>query len=176
MPRNEMETRVRGWIRKNTRIGPVLKVKVCYRDDRFPVTCGERRQPEIHSSPVREDFQRIIGQTNDCRFQLLILTNSPSQQQHSFVRFKTEVCICSKLPTEAMQWIKEVELVDSVDDLRSSLSVRGTQMPIFEVLDAKIASALNRIIHNSHFQRRIGQEEQNSQKWTVSFVEGTLLS
>ena len=28
------------------------------------------------------------------------------------IRFKTEVCICSQFPTEAMQWIKEVELVD----------------------------------------------------------------
>ena len=30
-------------------------------------------------------------------------------------------------------------------------------MPDFEVLDAAIASALNRIIHNSHFRRRISQ-------------------
>ena len=33
-------------------------------------------------------------------------------------------------------------------------------MPNFEVLDAKIASALNRVIHNSHFKRRISLEEQ----------------
>ena len=33
------------------------------------------------------------------------------------IRFKTEVCTCSQFPTEAMQWIKEVELVDSVDEL-----------------------------------------------------------
>ena len=26
------------------------------------------------------------------------------------IRFKTEVCTCSQFPTEAMQWIKEVEL------------------------------------------------------------------
>ena len=32
------------------------------------------------------------------------------------MRFKTEVCTCSQFPTEAMQWIKEVELVDSVDE------------------------------------------------------------
>ena len=38
------------------------------------------------------------------------------------IRFKTEVCTCSQFPTEAMQRIKEVELVDSVDDLRSSSS------------------------------------------------------
>ena len=48
-----------------------------------------------------------------------------------------------------MHWIKEVEMVDSVDDLKSSSSVRGNQMPDFEVLDARIASALNRIIRSS---------------------------
>ena len=80
------------------------------------------------------------------------------------IRFKTEVCTCSQFPTEAMQWIKEVELVDSVDDLRSSSSVTGIRMPDFEVLDAKIASALNKIIHNSHFKRKISLEEQKAQK------------
>ena len=34
------------------------------------------------------------------------------------IRFKTEVCTCLQFPTEAMQWIKEVELVDSVDELK----------------------------------------------------------
>ena len=80
------------------------------------------------------------------------------------IRFKTEVCTCSQFLTEAMQWIKEVELVDSVDDLMSSSSTRGIQMPNFEVLDARIASGLNRIIHNSHFKRRISLEEQKGQK------------
>ena len=37
-------------------------------------------------------------------------------------------------------------------------------MPDFEVLDARIASALNRIIHNSHFKRRVSLEEQKAQK------------
>ena len=65
------------------------------------------------------------------------------------MRFKTEVCTCSQFPTEAVHWIKEVEMVDSVDDLKSSSSVRGIQMPNSEVLDARIASALNRIIRSS---------------------------
>ena len=69
------------------------------------------------------------------------------------IRFKTEVCTCSQFPTEAMQWIKEVELVDSVDELRSSSSTRGISMPNFEVLGARIASALNKIIQNSHFKK-----------------------
>ena len=63
-----------------------------------------------------------------------------------------------------MHWIKEVEMVDSVDDSKSSCSLRGMRMPDFEVLDAKIASALNRINHNSHFQRRISLEEQKAPK------------
>ena len=37
-------------------------------------------------------------------------------------------------------------------------------MPYFEVLDARIASALNKVIHNSHFKRRISLEEQKAQK------------
>ena len=54
--------------------------------------------------------------------------------------------------------------VDSVDDLKSSSSTKGIQMPHFEVLDARIASALNKIIHNSHCKRRISLEEQKDQK------------
>ena len=80
------------------------------------------------------------------------------------ISIKTEVCTCSQFPTEAMQWIKEVELVDSVDELRSSSSTRGISMPNFEVLDARIASALNKIIHNFHFKRRISLEKQKAQK------------
>ena len=64
-----------------------------------------------------------------------------------------------------MLWIKEVEMVDSVDDLMSSSSTRGIRMPNFEVLDAKIiALALNRIIHNTRFKNRISLEEQKAQK------------
>ena len=59
-----------------------------------------------------------------------------------------------------MQWIKEVEMVDSVDDFKTSSSMRGISIPNFEVLDARIASALNKIIHNFHFKRRISLEEQ----------------
>ena len=79
-------------------------------------------------------------------------------------RFKTEVCTCSQFPTEAMLRIKEVEMVESVDDLKSSCSVRGIQMPDFEVLDAKTASALNHIIHNTRFKRKVSLEEPKAPK------------
>ena len=53
-----------------------------------------------------------------------------------------------------------MELVDSVDELRSSSSTRGISMQNFEVFDARSASAQNKIIHNSHFKRKISLEEQ----------------
>ena len=55
-------------------------------------------------------------------------------------------------------------VVESVDELKSSSSVRGISMPNFEVLDARIASTLNKIIHNSHFKRKLSMEEQKAQK------------
>ena len=73
-----------------------------------------------------------------------------------------------------MQWIKEVEMVDSVDELRSSSSILGMSMPNLEVLDARIASALNKIIHNSHFKRRISLEEQEAQKQDRFFRDGQI--
>ena len=48
------------------------------------------------------------------------------------IRFKTEICTCSQFLTEAMLWIEEVEMVESVDDLKSSRSIRGTHGPDFE--------------------------------------------
>ena len=70
-----------------------------------------------------------------------------------------------------------MELVDSVDELIFSSSIRGISMPNFEVLDAKIVSALNRIIQNSHFKRKVSLEEQKAQKKrTPSFVADRLLT
>ena len=63
-----------------------------------------------------------------------------------------------------MLWIKEVEMVDSVDDLKSSCSIKGIRTPDFQVLDAKIASALNRMIHNTRFKKKVSLEEQEAQK------------
>ena len=90
-------------------------------------------------------------------------------------RFKTEVFSCSQFSTEAMLCIKEVEMVESVDDLKSSCSVRGIRMLNFEVLDAKIASALNRITHNTQFKRKVSLEERKAQKQD-RFLRGRQIS
>ena len=63
-----------------------------------------------------------------------------------------------------MLWIKEVEMVDSLDDKKSSRSIAGENLPNFEMLDAKIASALNKIIQKSQFKKKVSLEEQKAQK------------
>ena len=61
-----------------------------------------------------------------------------------------------------MLWVKEVEVAKSLDDLVTSQSTRGLRFPNFEMLDAKIASALKRIISNPYFKRRISVEERKA--------------
>ena len=77
---------------------------------------------------------------------------------------KNQVTTCSDFPSHAMLWIKEVEMVDSLDELKSSRSVCGKDFPNFEILDAKIASALNKIVQHSQFKKKVSLEEQKAQK------------
>ena len=73
--------------------------------------------------------------------------------------------------------VKEVETVESVDDLKSSHSIQGyTHFPNFEMLDARSASALNKIIQNSQFKKKVSLEEQKAQKEDRSFAEDRLLT
>ena len=122
-------------------------------------SCQSYRQPEIHSViPSEGGFSKNYGadqqrlQISDPHFDKF---PTPATLACWKIRFKNEVCTCSHFPTEAMQWIKEV------DDLKSSRSIRGTPGPDFELIDARIASALNKIIHNSQFKRRISLEERS---------------
>ena len=57
-----------------------------------------------------------------------------------------------------------MEMVDSLDESKSSRSVAGKNFPKFEMLDAKIASALNKTIQNSQFKKKASLEEQKAQK------------
>ena len=57
-----------------------------------------------------------------------------------------------------------MEMVESVEDLKSSRSVKGSPGPDFELLDARIASALNKIIQNTRFKKRVTLEEMKAHK------------
>ena len=83
--------------------------------------------PRCHSGPsARNSFDPSEGRSSknygadQQRLQIsdLHFDNFPNPATFACwkIRFKTEVCTCSQFPTEAMQWIKEVELVDSVDE------------------------------------------------------------
>ena len=66
-----------------------------------------------------------------------------------------------------MLWVKEVEMVDSWEELKSSRSPSGKNFPNFEMQDAKISSALNKIIQNSQpkkKKKKVSLEEQKVQK------------
>ena len=52
----------------------------------------------------------------------------------------------------------------SLEELKSSRSIYGKDFPDFEMLDAKNASALNKIIQNSQFKEKVSLEEQRAQK------------
>ena len=104
-------------------------------------------EPKFQSSSVEETFQRIMERTNN-DCRFQIFISTNSPRQQRFACWKIN------FKTE-----------------------RGIQMPNFEVLDVRIASALNRIIHNSHFKRRISLEEQEAQKaGPFSFAEDRLLT
>ena len=47
-----------------------------------------------------------------------------------------------------------MEIVESVHELKSSRSTEGKDFSNFELLDARNASALNKIIQNSHFKKK----------------------
>ena len=62
-----------------------------------------------------------------------------------------------------MRWIKQVAMTTSAEDLKTSRSVVGNQFPNFEVLDAKTASSLEKIIKNSTFKKKVNLAEQKAQ-------------
>ena len=53
MPRNDPRSRARGWIRQNTKIGPVLNTHACYHEDRYSI--------EIQVRSLFQGQNRILG-------------------------------------------------------------------------------------------------------------------
>ena len=79
--------------------------------------------------------------------------------------FKTEVCANSVLLQITMHWTKEVEKAKSTDDLMTSQSITGRKdFTDYEMPDAKVASALEKILTSVHFRRRVSVEEQRAHK------------
>ena len=158
-----------------------------------PHVTSERQMPDTALDPrflsgtsARNSFDPNEGRfSKDCgadqqRLQISELhfdkVPTPTTFARWKVRFKTEVCTCSQFPTEAMLWIKEVEMVQTLDNLKSSRSIKGTPGPDFELLDARHASALNKIIQKTRFAKKVSLEEMKAHKKTVSFEEDRSLT
>ena len=63
-------------------------------------------------------------------------------------------------------------MVDSEDAPKSSRSIQlKTNFLNFEMLDARIASSLNKIIQNSYFKEKVSLEEQKVRRRIGSFAE-----
>ena len=71
MPQNEKRTRIRRWMFKNMRIGPVLNIRVCFRDDRYSI--------EVQIPPLFEDntvsWVRIVNDVDRYVTESIVITN-----------------------------------------------------------------------------------------------------
>ena len=119
------------------------------------------RRPSTVSSLIPVDIPQ-----NPQRQQISELQFDKFPTPHSFlcwkIKFKSRKTTCSDFPSDNILWINEVETVDSLEEVKSSRSIAGQNFPNIEILDARIASAFNKIIQNSHFKKKVSLEEQKS--------------
>ena len=121
-----------------------------------------RREPQNSSIPVPR-FQiggGLLNHTGGTSHSGMIdYTRCPISEKHlgqcpdsmEFpswkVNFKAEIRSKSADPALTMHWIKEVEKAKSIDELVTSRSTLGrNDFPVFDMLDAMIASALKRLL------------------------------
>ena len=81
----------------------------------------------------RDYSQRKQSDSKDSKYRNCNSTNSLIHSRSWCGKFdsKTQFTSCYDFSSDAMLWIKEVEMVVSVDDLKSSSSTRGISMPNF---------------------------------------------
>ena len=116
----------------------------------------------VHTIPVNQQgFQvRDLG-GKDYRCRNFSSRNSLLQSFSRWkIRFKTQMGSFSDFPSGAVLCVKEVEMVDSVDEFKPWRSIEGKDFGNFEMLDARNASALNKIIQNSYFKKRTESPEK----------------
>ena len=92
--------------------------------------------------------------------------------------FRTGDCCGSCHPLYAMIWISETDSAKSVEDLRTSRSILGNNLPNFETLDAKIAISLKKLLAANDLRKKAFIEAQKAQneKQTHLFEEDKSVS
>ena len=137
-------------------------------DDSNPEVCKETISHEF-SFRQKEHTHRITWLINqDHRSGSFNLTKFPTLSTFSCwkIRFKTQISACSSFHPEAMSWIKEVEMVDLVDDfLNHRAQSRVTLISrILRCWMRGLPLLLNKIIQNSRFKKTVSLEDQKAQK------------
>ena len=85
------------------------------------------------------------------------------------VRFKTQGSSSSSFPSESVLWMKKGRW-----SIRWTVYSHRAQFKVklifqnFEMLDARIASALNNIIQKTYFEKKVSLEEQSPERGSVS--------
>ena len=103
----------------------------------------------------------------DCKFHIFTSTNS-LHQHHLLVG--SENCTCSQFPTETMHWIKEMEMVESVDDLKSSRSIGKTHWPDWAARRENcVSTEQNHPEYQIHEKNQSGEKKKPRSR-TISFV------
>ena len=164
----------------------------CYRCDssagRYRATCRTRWRTNWKHSP-NANFSRRPSTMNSMAGQQRLQISefqfdkfpTPPSFMHCKIRFKTQVCSCSDFPSDAMLWIPEVEMVDSVDEFRDQLQVRVSRilncstrelLPLW-TRSSKITTSRKRSVwRNRKLRKRIGSfEEDRSLTWFTSTSE-----
>ena len=129
---------------------------------------------ETRSAPVHLGTGTLVAKDEDLNggtIPLLTFARRPSTISSSFlvdITLSTFLCLKIRVKNpseyEAMSWIKEIEMVDSLDEFKILAINCWKEFLNFEMLDARITSALNDIIPNSHFKKKVNLEEKEAQK------------
>ena len=88
----------------------------------------------------------------------------PTKFESWKVNIRTEVWSKAKDPRLAVQWIKEIEIAKSIDDLLTPSILGRTNFPDYDELDALMASALRKLYDKqTHFRKKASVKEQRAQ-------------
>ena len=77
------------------------------------------------------------------------------------LNFSTEVGSVSYHASDVTSWIREIEAAQNIDDLRTSQSITGKHQPDFAMLDAKIATALKKVVRSTWKSRKPKQPTES---------------
>ena len=63
-----------------------------------------------------------------------------------------------------MSWKREIEEAESIDDIHTSLPTTGNRHLNFEKLDAKVATALKKVLNDTHLKKNVLLNQQKTTK------------